>query len=202
MLLVSFQKDALRRARRPWAKGQQKGGNFAFLLKRKKTILTYFLHNQLQFRRMSFFPSRSNIMAATSKARACPQIFREAALTFQLFVKYHCTPPTSSTRTEAVPSRALYHQDEVICEGADTTARLQGQLPWALAAAPAAITFPSVSSDCLISQKNRAVCAVRGGEKGNKNPLQKQSTPLPLQVSPWGEEEGMRESESKRMNHM
>lgn len=35
VLLVSFQKDAVRRARRPWAKGQRKEGNFAFILKRK-----------------------------------------------------------------------------------------------------------------------------------------------------------------------
>lgn len=35
VLLVSFQKDTLRRARRPWAKGQQKEGNFAFRLERK-----------------------------------------------------------------------------------------------------------------------------------------------------------------------
>lgn len=94
-----------------------------------KTILTYFLHNQLRYRRMSFFPSRGNVMATISKARACPQIFREAALTFQIFVKYHRTPPTSSPRIEAVPSRALYHQDEVICEGADTTAEAAGTTP-------------------------------------------------------------------------
>lgn len=35
VLLVSFQKDTVRRARRPRAKGQQKKGNFAFILKRK-----------------------------------------------------------------------------------------------------------------------------------------------------------------------
>lgn len=79
--------------------------------------------------------------------------------------------------------------------------KLQEQLPWVLTAARAAITFPSVSSDCLISQKNRAVCALQRKKK-NKNPLQKQSTPLPLEVSPWGEEEGTRERERKRMNHM
>lgn len=67
--------------------------------------------------------------------------------------------------------------------------RLRGQLPWALAAARTAITFRSVSSDCLISQKNRAMCALQE-KKETENPLQKQSTLLPLQVSPWGEEEG------------
>lgn len=68
-------------------------------------------------------------MAAISKARACPQIFREAALTFRIFEKYHHPPPASSPRIEAPPSRALYHQDEVICEGADTMAKAAGTAP-------------------------------------------------------------------------
>lgn len=79
--------------------------------------------------------------------------------------------------------------------------KLQEQLPWVLTAARAAITFPSVSSDCLISQKNRAVCALQRKKK-NKNPLQKQSTPLPLEVSPWGEEEGTREREKANEPHV
>lgn len=39
-------------------------------------------------------------------------------------------------------------------------------------------------------------------EKKNKNPLQKQSTLLLLQVSPWGEEEGTREREKVNEPHV